>query len=242
MTSSSRTPSASGSPSTAASSSESLSTQTCAQELGVVVRRRARAGRSASAARAPARRVRAAARARARRASRAGSRRAGAARRAPSAPLSGSAGRSTGSQVSPSERTVHLPPVALVAELEARRCAPGHVVDGGPERRQRRQKLGAVLLGAARVEQRLRRRDARAPARRGTGAPPGRGGSPGRKSRARFPSSAITPREQRPAGEQARGRREHERRREARDRRSAPRQRVRIGVRDEARPPAGPSG
>src|SRR5690349_16473087 len=69
------------------------------------------------------------------------------------------------------------------------------------------------------------------------GAPPARGASPGRKSRARFPRTAINREEY---GARERGEREGGE--EARQRRAAPGKGVRMGVRHEPRPPAGPVG
>src|SRR3954451_11200853 len=65
------------------------------------------------------------------------------------------------------------------------------------------------------------------------GAPPTRGSSPGKRSRDRLPSSAIN---------DAEYRRQREGGEEARQRRASPRQRMRVGVGDEPRPPAGPLG
>src|SRR5581483_4435924 len=66
------------------------------------------------------------------------------------------------------------------------------------------------------------------------GPPPGRGASPGRKSRARLPSSAINRAEYGVCE-----RREAEGGGEARQRGASPRERVRVRVGDEPRPPGG---
>ena len=133
---------------------------------------------------------------------------------------------------------LHLAVLAVVADREARGRRPRHVLHGRPERDERRQQLLAVGGGAACVDARLGTAGAGALGRRGRGRRRPAAAAPGRGRARGFRAGRSRTREYGPPRDEPGESREAERGEEARQRRAAPRQRVRIGVLDEPRPPA----